>query len=120
MAFIGQLFSLRRSLRKALGLPMGEWEDEDLAHPGFLAVWNNRLRRFLRNSVVQGVVATMACAELTFAMVAVPGGQGVMAEHRQHARQAWEYLRSFGSYADVSTLWCAPDTTRSAGKPGAS
>ncbi len=115
MAFIGQLFSLRRTIRRALGLPLADWEDEGEAHPGVLAIWSGRARRFLRNGLVQGAVATVACAELTFAVVAVPGGQGVVAEHRQHARQAWEYMRSFGSAVDISSLWCAP----AAGAPAA-
>ena len=107
MAFIAQLFTLRRGVRRLLGLPVGDWFDDE-PQPGLFAVWGEKLRRLLRNGVARAVLATFVCAELTFAAVAAPGGHGLIAEHRLHARQAWEYVRNFGNYAQVSSLWCAP------------
>jgi hypothetical protein len=45
--------------------------------------------------------------EVTFVSIAAPGELGLIAEHRLHVRQAWEYVQSFGAYVDVSSLSCA-------------
>lgn len=107
MAFIAQLFTLRRKIRRVLGLPVGDWCDDE-PQPGLFAVWGEKLRRLVRNGAARAVLATLVFVEVTFAVVAAPGGQGLIAEHRLHARQAWEYVQNFGSYAQVSSLWCAP------------
>jgi hypothetical protein len=116
MAFIAQLYSLRRRVRQLLGLPVGDWFD-DTPQPGVLSIWGEKLRRLLRNGIARAVLASFVCAEITFAAVAGPGSHGLIAEHRLHARQAWEYVRNFGSYAPVSSLWCTPDA-KAAGKAG--
>ena len=106
MAFVAQLFALRRKLRLILGLPVGDWYD-DTPLPSAFSVWGDKLRCLLRNGTARAVLATFVFAEVTFMVIAAPGAHGLIAEHRVHARQAWEYVRSFGAYADVSTLWCA-------------
>jgi hypothetical protein len=105
MAFIGQLFAIRRWFRRLLGLPVSDWYD-DAPQPGLVAVWGLRLRRLLRSGSLRATVVTLACAELSFMAVAAPGGHGLIAEHRLHARQAWEYIQTFGAYAPVASLWC--------------
>jgi hypothetical protein len=111
MAFIAQLFALRRKVRRTLGLPVGDWYDDE-PQPGVFAVWGEKLRGILRNRASRAVLAAMVSAEIAFAVIAAPGGQGLIAEHRLHVRQAWEYVRSFGVYADVVSLWC-----KTGGKP---
>ena len=112
MAFVAQLFTLRRKVRQLLGLPVGDWYDDE-PQPGLLSVWGGKLRGLLHNSAARAVLATFVFAEITFGVIAAPGGHGLIAEHRLHARQAWEYVRSFGGYADVSSLWCAAERTTS-------
>ena len=109
MAFIAQVFALRRKMRQAVGLPVGDWYDDE-PQPSAFSVWGEKLRGLLRVGTARAVLATLVFAEVTFAVVAAPGAQGLIAEHRLHARQAWEYVRNSGSYADISALWC---TTRS-------
>ena len=111
MALISQLFALRRRVRQAFGLPVGDWYEE-AEQPGLFATLGARARRIARRGSTRAVLVAVVCAELTFAVIAAPGGHGLIAEHRLHARQAWEYARSFGRYADVSALWCT--TTRTA------
>jgi hypothetical protein len=106
IALIGQLFALRRKVRQALGLPVGDWYD-DAPQPGLFAVWGPRARGLLRSATARAVLTAAVCGELTFVAIAAPGSQGLIAEHRLHARQAWEYVKSFGVYADVRSLWCA-------------
>jgi hypothetical protein len=108
MAFIAQLFALRRKVRRALGLPVGDWYDEDEPQPGLVAVWGDKLRGLLRNGATRAVLTALVLGEITFVAVAAPGDKGLIAEHRVHARAAWEYVQSFGAYVDVSSLWCAP------------
>jgi hypothetical protein len=107
MAFVAQLFALRRKVRGALGLPVGDWYDEDEPQPGVLAVWGDKLRGLLRNGAARAVLIAIVLGEISFVAVAAPGGGGLIAEHRAHVRAAWEYVQSFGAYADVSALWCA-------------
>ena len=111
MAFIAQLFTLRRRVRQAFGLPVGDWYEE-AEQPGLFATLTERARRVVRRGSTRAVLTAAVCAELTFAVIAVPTGHGLIAEHRLHARQAWEYARSIGRYVDVSALWCT--TTRTA------
>ena len=106
MAFIAQLFALRRRVRRALGLPVGDWYDDE-PQPGLFTVWGEKLSGLLRNGPKRAVLAALVFGEITFVAIAAPGGQGLIAEHRLHARQAWEYVQSFGAYVDVSSLWCA-------------
>ena len=108
MAFIAQLFALRRRVRQALGLTVGDWYDE-VEQPGVFATLGARARGVLRRGSTRAALAAAVCAELTFVAIAAPGGQGLIAEHRLHARQAWEYVLSVGRYADVSALWCKAD-----------
>lgn len=108
MAFIAQLFALRRKVRQWLGLPVGDWYDEDEPQPGLVEVWGGKARAMLRNGPTRAVLTALVLGELTFVAVAAPGAHGLIAEHRAHARAAWEYVQSFGDYADVSSLWCAP------------
>jgi hypothetical protein len=105
IALIGQLFALRRKVRQALGLPVGDWYDDE-PQPGLFAVWGLRARELLRSAKARAVLAAVVCGELTFVVIAAPGSQGLIAEHRLHARQAWEYVESFGVYTDVRALWC--------------
>ena len=105
MAFVAQLFALRRKVRRFFGLPVGDWYDDE-PQPGFIAVWGGKLRALLHNGAARAVLATFVCAEIAFGVIAAPGAHGLIAEHRLHARQAWEYVRSFGGYAEVSSLWC--------------
>lgn len=105
MAFIAQLFALRRKARQALGLPVGDWYDDE-PQLGFSAVWGEKLRRLLRNGTRRAVLVSLVLGEMTFVAVAAPGKNGLIAEHRAHARAAWEYVQSFGSYVDVSSMWC--------------
>jgi hypothetical protein len=116
MAFIAQLFALRRKVRRALGLPVGDWYDEDEPQPGFVAVWGGKLRGLLRNGATRAALIALVLGEITFVAIAAPGPGGLIAEHRSHARAAWEYVQSFGAYIDVSALWCAP-ASKSASKP---
>lgn len=108
MAFVAQLFSLRRKVRRALGLPVGDWYDEDVPQPGVIAVWGGKLRGLLHNGAARTILITLVCGEITFLAVAAPGPTGLIAEHRAHLRAAWEYARNFGAQIDVSSLWCAP------------
>lgn len=110
MAFIAQLFALRRKVRLMLGLPVGDWDD-DTPQPSAFTVWGEKLRGLLRSSTARAVLATFVFAEITFAVIAAPGPNGLIAEHRVHARQAWEYLRGVGHYVDVSALWCETGET---------
>ncbi len=105
MAFIAQLFALRRRVRRFLGLPVGDWYDDE-PQPGLFSVWSEKLRALLRNSTARAVMGFLVAAEIAFVVVAAPGGQGLIAEHRIHARQAWEAVRSFGPYVDLASLWC--------------
>jgi hypothetical protein len=118
MAFVAQLFALRRRVRLALGLPVGDWYEDD-PQPGIRAVWGPKLRGLLRNSPARVVLVTVAVAEIAFVVVAAPGAQGLIAEHRRHARQAWEYVTSFGVYADVASLWCATSDPQTRGDQSA-
>ena len=119
MAFIAQLFALRRRVRQALGMPVGDWYDE-AEQPGVFATLGARARAMLRRGSTRAVLAAAVCAELTFVVIAAPGGQGLIDEHRLHARQAWEYVLSVGRYVDVSALWCTTvrpaKDTRQAGR----
>jgi hypothetical protein len=107
MAFVAQLFTLRRRVRRALGLPVGDWYDDE-PQPGVFSVWSEKLRALMRSTTVRAVLGSMLAAEITFMVVAAPGGNGLIAEHRVHARQAWEAVRSFGASVDLSSLWCRP------------
>jgi hypothetical protein len=105
MAFIAQLFALRRRVRRVLGLPVGDWYDDE-PQPSAFSVWGEKLRSLMRKGVARAVLASLVAAEITFVVVAAPGGQGLIAEHRVHARQAWEAVRAFGASVDLSSLWC--------------
>ena len=105
MTFVAQLFTLRRRVRRALGLPVGDWYDDE-PQPGALAVWAEKLRALMRRGSARAVLASLVAAEITFAVIAAPGAHGLIAEHRIHAREAWEAVRAFGAYVDPSSLWC--------------
>jgi hypothetical protein len=115
MTFIAQLFALRRRVRRALGLPVGDWYDDE-PQPSAFSVWSAKLRGRMRSGAARAVLATLVGAEITFAVVAAPGGQGLVAEHRVHARQAWEAVRAFGAHVDLSSLWCKTPAPALAGK----
>jgi hypothetical protein len=118
MAFIAQLFRLRRKVRRLLGLPVGDWYD-DQPQPSVFAVWGEKLGGLMRSGMTRAVLAALVCAGVAFVIVAAPGGQGSITEHRLHAWQVWEYVRNFDACADVSSLWCStPEKTpNSTGNP---
>jgi len=116
MTLIGQLFAVRRKFRQALGLPVADWYDDE-PQLGIVAIWGQRARELTRHSKARAVLAALVCAELSFLIIAAPGPQGLIAAHRIHARQAWEYVRNFGAYADPRSLWCAPDRLPAAPRP---
>ena len=105
MTFIAQLFTLRRKVRRVLGLPVGDWYDDE-PQPGVFSVWGGKLRALAQTGVARTVLASLAAAEITFVVLAAPGGQGSIAEHRVHVRQAWESVRAFGAEVELSSLWC--------------
>lgn len=105
MTFIAQLFTLRRRVRRALGLPVGDWY-EDEPPRGAFSEWKEKLRTRMRTGPARAVLAALVAAEITFVVIAAPGARGLIAEHRVHARQAWEAVRAFGAYVDPSSLWC--------------
>jgi hypothetical protein len=116
MAFVAQLFALRRRVRRALGLPVGDWYDDE-PEPGVFEVWGEKLRGLMRKGTARAVLASLVAAEVTFAIIAAPSAHGFIAEHRVHARQAWEAVRAFGAYVDPSSLWCtsADNTSKGSG-----
>ncbi len=105
MTFIAQLFTLRRKVRRAFGLPVGDWYDDE-PQPGAFSVWGGKLRALAASGAARAVLASLAAAEITFVVLAAPGGQGLIAEHRVHVRQAWEAVRAFGAEVELSSLWC--------------
>jgi hypothetical protein len=104
MAFIAQRFALRRKIRQALGRPVGDWYDDE-PQPGLVSIWAEKLRGLLRNRGARAILVTLMLGEVAFVAIAAPGEQRLLAEHGLHARQAWEYVQSFGAYVDVSSLW---------------
>lgn len=117
IALVGQLFTLRRKIRIALGLPVNDWYD-DAPEPSAWSVWSEKLRGLLRPGFSRAALLGLVFAEITFVIIAAPSGQGLMAEHRRHAREVWEYVSSYQIVSDAKNLWCvvtAPGVAASSG-----
>ena len=105
ITLVGQLFTLRRKIRIALGAPVNDWYD-DTPEPSIWSVWSEKLRRWFRSGFPRAALLGLVFAEVTFAAVAVPSGQSFVAEHRRHVREAWEYVSSYRVLSDAEGLWC--------------
>ncbi len=73
MAFIAQLFELRRKVRRALGLPVGDrYDDEPL--PGLFSLWVDKLRGVLHSDVTRAVLVGLIFATVAIVVIVVPRG----------------------------------------------
>jgi hypothetical protein len=116
IALISQLFALWRKLRRALGLPVREWyEDGPVATSAM--IWRGRFRALIGTTRGRSVLAALVVAELTFIALVAPGPHGLIAQHRQHIRQAIEWVVKFGLWPDSRALICR--TKSPAAAPGA-
>jgi hypothetical protein len=113
MSVIAQLFTLRRRVRSALDLPVAEWGEEE-SGPGILEGIAAKLRGLLRQPATRAIMIIAMSTELAFAAVAAPGHESLIDQHRRHLRQAWEYVRAFGSDIDGAAVWCTHDTAAAA------
>ncbi len=81
MAFIARLFSLRRKVRRALGLPVGDWYDDDSSRSAF-SIWGEKLRGLLRKGVTHAVLGALVFAGVVLAIVVAAGGGERASGHR--------------------------------------
>jgi hypothetical protein len=107
IALISQLFALRRKIRLALGLPVREWYD-DGPQASVGEVWRGRFRTALQSTAARSLFAALVVGELTFAIVAVPDSKSLIAAHRDHLRQAIEFITSYAELPDRNSWFCAP------------
>jgi len=105
IALISQLFALWRKLRSALGFPVREWYD-DAPVPTARAIWLGRIRGLTRSTLGRSVLASLVVAELVFVGFALPGPDGLIAQHRQHLRRAADLLIQYGQWPDTQALIC--------------
>jgi hypothetical protein len=105
IALISQLFALWRKLRRALGLPVQEWYDEGPV-PTAATIWRGRFRAIFTTTIGRSVLAGLVIAELVFVGIALPGPHGLIAQHRQHIRQAFDLVAKYGQWPDSQSLIC--------------
>ena len=108
IALIGQVFAWRRRIWRAIGLPVSGWDDEE-QEPRFAEVWRDRLSRLTSSTAGRAGFAALVCAELAFAVVALPGPNGLIAKHREHFREAVAYVASVGHFGNAS-YFCGSGT----------
>ena len=94
MAVVAHFFAWRQRIRRALGLP-DPWE-EGGDEPRFAQVWRSRFRALTRSKRGRAGLAAAVLAELTFLAVALPGPNGLIAEHREHYREVVNFVASLG------------------------
>jgi hypothetical protein len=105
ITLISQLFGLWRSVRRILGLPVREWYDDGPAVTAAM-IWRQRFRSLTGTNAGRSILAAMVVAELTFAVVAFPGPNGYIAQHREHIREAFDLASKYGQWPALKALFC--------------
>jgi hypothetical protein len=105
IALVSQLFALRRKVWLLLGLPVHEWYDDE-PQPSIADVFRGRLKTMLQSTAARSLFAALVVGELTFAFMAVPNSRSIIAEHRDHLRQAIEFVASYAELPDSAALFC--------------
>jgi hypothetical protein len=71
-------------------------------------VWRARFRVLLQSTAARSLLAALVLGELTFAILVIPDPKSLIASHRDHLRQAIEFVTRYAELPDPKSLYCKP------------
>lgn len=106
ITLLSQLFALNRKVRRLLGLPVMQWDEEDAPAPAPRATWLQRGQAVLASTAGRSILAALVVGELSFLAIALPGPEGLLARHRHHIQPVVEFFMPSGTRYDAEDEMC--------------